>query len=240
MKQTWFFLFFLFAAVSSFATELPKRSLYIEGSAEQSAHRTFFMTNFRMEASALGFTVTDNKDEAAFTFKFHVQGHTSENDPSVKHIISISLIDNETGAEMVSFGWPFSQLEDMYEYNQHVFYIATVLIPGTGEDTTVIAQAADDNKWKNKWLYIRASVDYPVTFYALQGTGLIGGQGSYVGTYESPAYVQHIEHKILPQPGITVGAELQFLNFMSSELNLQFNMGDPKTYAFLTWLWELS
>jgi len=234
MKKTLFFAFFFIITASVFANNFPTKIIYIEGTAERQDHRAFFMSNFELEATALGFTVSKNRAETEFTFMFNVQSHSDEYDPSIKYILRISLIENETGTEMVSFGWAFAELEDMYAHNQFLFHTATVHIPGISEEEWAdLAQPrAEDKRWKNKWLYLRASADYPITFYSLQPTGLIGGQGAYTGTFEIPSTVQHMDHKIMPQPGLTVGAELQFLDFMSLEINFQTYLGDPKTYKF--------
>jgi len=242
MKKTLFFAFFFILTASVFAINFPSRNIYIEGSAEEQDQLDFFMANFQIEASAMGFNISENKDEAEYTFWFHVQSHSDEYDPLIKYLIIISLFDNETGTEMISFGWPFAELEEMYAHNQYLFHMATVHIPGISEEDWIelLQPRAADNRWKNKWIYLRASADYPVVFYILQPTGLIGGQGAYTGTYDSPATVQHMDHKIMPQPGITLGAELQFLNIVSFEMNFQTHLGNPKTYKFVTWQWPHS
>ena len=237
MKKLLLLLVFITFAVSSFAMDLPNRSIFIEGTAAQSAQRTFFMTNFRMEASALGFNLAATRAEAGYIFKYDVQPFSDAGDPSIKNIILITLIDNEFDAEMVSFGWPFGELEDMYEFNQFVFFRAVVLIPGISEEElTRLAEAAQgagraasDDRWRNKWIYLRTSLDYPVTFYALQSTGLVGGQAVYEGLYDAPGHLIPLDHIVVPRPGVTIGAEVQFLNYMSLGLNFQVNMGDAQT-----------
>ena len=234
MKKISFYIFFLVLAYSSYAIDLPNRSLYIEGTAEEPEHSAFFLTSFSMEAIAMDFIVTDNKDEAGYTLNFHVQSYTDEYDPSLNYIILISLINNETDTEIVSFGWPYAELEEMYEHTQFVFNNAVIFIPGISEDDleNLIQAATVDNRWKNKWLYLRVSLDYPITFYQLQPTGLISGQGAYMGPYDSPTSVQHLDHKVIPQPGFTLGFEWQFINILSLELNFQGNLGDPETYYY--------
>ena len=236
MKRKSLFLIFLFLATASFAIEIPNRTIYIEGSAEQSLdQKIYFLDNFRMEAEAKGFTVTNKKEEAGYTFNFHVQNHVDEFNPSITSIILISLINNETGMELISFGWLFSEIDTMYEFNQFLFYNAIVYIPGISDDdlANLIQAAAIDDRWRNKRLYLRASFDYPVVFYALQPDGLIRGQGAYSGTFNNPSDVQHLEHIIIPMPGFTFGVEYQFLNFMSAELNFQVHMGDPRRRFYI-------
>jgi hypothetical protein len=265
MRKAVFFTIFTFLAclqvvVSSFAMDLPNRTLFIEGSATESAHMSFFMTNFGMEAAAMGFMLTENKAEAGFTFKFNVQNYQDDYDRSIRYIILISLIFNETGMEMVSFGWPFGAVEDMYEFNQFVFYRAAVLIPSVSDEdikelVTQAAQATQavqtargrqertgdgpDTSWQKKLIYLRASFDYPITFYALQPTGLIAGAGVY-GEKEDPDNPGTkipidpipLDNKVLPQFGVTLGLEIQPFKFLSVEANVQVTRGEPTSNDF--------
>jgi hypothetical protein len=233
MKKIFFLIFFTLAAYS-FAFEFPNRTIFIEGTAEQPAHRTFFMQNFIMEAHAKNLNVTENRRQAGYIVRFDVQSYRDVFNPSFNYLIRMSLINNETSAEMVSFGWPFVDLEDMYEFNQFLFYNTVVFIPGIDEDELVnwALTTAVDNRWQNQFVYIRGSLDYPISFFALQPTGLIAGQAAYIGTFEDPGNLQHMGHLIMPQPGLTIGGEVQFLDFLSAELNFQARMGDPKTYLF--------
>jgi hypothetical protein len=76
------------------------------------------------------------------------------------------------------------------------------------------------------------SFDYPITFYLLQGNGLY--QGSlYSGDYDDPTGFDPLDHSVIAMPGLTVGVEFQFLNFMSFELNYQFSLGDTRVNSFL-------
>ncbi|MCL2802091.1 MAG: hypothetical protein FWD28_10070 [Treponema sp.] len=229
MKKLIFLSILVIFSVSSFAFELPNRSIFIEGSASVSAHRTFFMTNFRMEASAMGFTVASTRAEAGYTFRFDVQPYSDEYDPSIRFIVLITLTYNETDQEMVSFGWPFAEIDDMYEYNQFVFYRAAVLIPGISESDieNLLASggggrarrgAADQGEWKFNWLYVRASLDYPISFYLNPDSAIWGPA--------PPAETVKVHNRILPAPGLTIGLEVMFLDFLSLEVNAQVIMGN--------------
>ncbi|MCL2440886.1 MAG: hypothetical protein FWD14_04030 [Treponema sp.] len=280
MKKALTLAVFLTLAVNSFASDppggqiyqtgtlvidLPNRSIFIEGTAPNAEQRNFFMTNFRMEASAMGFAIAMNREAAGYIFRFEVHPYDDEYDPHIKAIILITLTHNELGMEMVSFGWPYGDLEDMYEHNQFVFYRAAVLIPSLSQTDienmteslteaitealtesiteSVMAEVATtragsgpvDTSWRNKWIYLRASFDYPITFYAIQPTGLLGGHSAYEGTLNIPnAYSDPypMEHKIMPQMGVTVGLEIQPLNLLSLEVNFQITRGDPRTNDF--------
>ncbi|MCL2208551.1 MAG: hypothetical protein FWC19_00650 [Treponema sp.] len=233
MKKALFLLIFPVLTVSILAEDFkfPNRNLYIEGTAEIAAHQAFFMGNFKMEASALGFTVVEDKEEAAYTFRFADQSYDDDWDPSIKFIILISLILNEGERELLSFGWPYAELDDMYEYNQYVFFRAVVLIPGISEDDFT-GLVMEDNTWRDKWLYFRASFDYPIVFNVLKGDGLYDGVAVYSGDIRNPAWVNILDHKINALPGLTAGVEVQFLSFVSLEVNFQLGLGDTTKTRF--------
>ncbi|MCL2442594.1 MAG: hypothetical protein FWD13_03920 [Treponema sp.] len=239
MKKALFLSVLLTLAVSSFASELPNRTLYFEGTARDLDQITFFMNNFKMEAMSMGFRVSDFRHEAGFTFRFEIQPYSDEYEPQIKFIILISLIYNETNMEMASFGWPFGELEEMFEHNQFLFYRAASLIPAVTDEVieemvqaasaeAVAKAAAGDGAWRNKFLYLRASFDMPISFYALQDTGLVGGgQSVYVEGPDGPESLIPLDHRIMPLPGLTLGAEWQFLTFFSIEANFRVFMADP-------------
>jgi len=229
MKKTIFFSIFFAIAFFSFAQEmvLPNRTLFIDGTAEVSSHRTYFMDNFKMEAGALGFNVVDNKADAGYTFKFDSQRYDGD------FIVLITLTLNEGDMEIVNFGWPYSNLDEMYEYNQFVFFKAAVLIPGINEDElrTMMAQERVDPRWRNKWVYLRVTFDYPIAFHIIdkeRNPELIAGSSVYNGSFDNPTYVQFIDHKVLPMPGATVGIEIQPLNFLRLEVNFQVHLGNTE------------
>jgi hypothetical protein len=240
MKKAVLLPVFLTLLVSSFAIELPNRKLYIEGSAEIPAQRTFFMDNFRMEAGALGFEVVNNKADAGYTFRFNAQSHTDDYNPAIKFIVLITLILNDGDRELVSFGWPYADINDMYEYNQYVFFRAAVLIPGISEDD-LAGLVTEDDSWRKKWIYLRLSFDYPLTFYVLKNDGLWGGYAVYNGELDDdgrPVDPQNfrfspLDHKILSKMGAIAGVEFQFLPFMSLEVNFQVSLGDTEDQYFL-------
>jgi hypothetical protein len=231
MKKAVVFTLLLILSISSLAAQLQNRSIFFEGTSTLTEHRSFFLTNFAMEAGALGYPIAATKDEAGYIFRFNVQRYTDEN-PDTQFIILVTLLLKEGEVELVSFGWPYAQLDDMYEYNQFVFFKAAVLIPGISEEDLAVMQEPDTS-WQNKWLYLRLSVDYPIVFYALQPDGLAaGGTAVYDGDISKPTRHVPLDNIVLPSPGLTLGLEAQFLNFMSLELNFQATAGDPKTYSF--------
>jgi len=227
-----FFITCTLGVVYAFAKNIPNEYLYIEGTAENEDYIEFFLWIFNIEAAGTGYIVTESKNEAAYTFRFDITPNVIEDDEGIQHpaddnlySMRISLIDNSNDEEILHFYFFFSYLEDIFDYSQLIFQKAVVYIPPYRTEA--------DTVWQGKWLYVRASLDYPVSFYALQPAGLFGGQAAYFGDDISlPNNIQRLDNIIFPQPGITLGAELQFLNFLSFELNLQIKMGDPTTNFF--------
>ena len=260
MKRVVFFLILMIVAGFSFAADPQNRSIFIDGTADTEDQRVFFLENFRMEAVALGYTVANTKRDAGYTFLFGVVPNMIlYDDGSVglappdeyQYIIQIFFYRNEDNAELVSFGFLFTELYEMYEYNQLVFIRAAVNIPpvavppagaGTVSDIdpgTVdrIAQGVADRivrsgaagsggqssaedwdrefgNWRDKWLYLRVSFDFPVTFYTLQPKGLHAGKGVY---NDSPFRSAPLDNKVSALPGVTLGLEVQFLDWASAE-----------------------
>jgi hypothetical protein len=124
----------------------------------------------------------------------------------------------------------------MYTFNRTVFLNATVNIPLPIIADEYLASTRELNSiWKNKWIYLRASFDYPITFYLLKEdpAALVGGIGLYNGDFDAPSYIDPQDHKIMAMPGATVGVEIQFLSFMSLEINYQVSMGDTRDNMFI-------
>ena len=216
-------IFFSIAAVSSFARSIPGDFLFIEGTAEPEDHKELLLSIFSIEANGAGFSVTENREDAAYTFRFFVVYNHCYHIDNNRYILEINLIDNATNVKILSFDFFYSDFWEIYNYSQFLFHRATMYIP-------VIQTAELDRRWQNKWLYFRISLDYPISFYRLQPNGLhVGGQA----VFGSPNTYVPLDHIILPQPGLTAGIELQFLRFMSLEFNFQMSFGDPNTYRFI-------
>jgi len=239
MKRAVFLLVFLIIAVSSYAQRPSNSFLFIDGTAEDEEHLEFFLTNFNLEAATAGYKVTDKKREAAFSFKFivspnmiEVQGNMKPAPPDDnQYVINISIVNNKDNKEIVAFDFYFTDLLEVYDYTQFLFHKATVYIPAAAKEDI------NDRNWQNKWLYFRASFEYPVIFHRLQETGLHAGQAVYVEASDpsDPTKVIRddfipLDHKIQPQPGIKIGLEFQFLYFMSFEANFHVSFGDTTTY----------
>jgi hypothetical protein len=226
MKKGLLFAILLSLALSSFAQGMNNRYLFIEGTADRPDHIDFFKSNFAMEAAGLGYMVTQSRSAAPHTLQFDITPDYADPDYE-QYVVTISLYRNQDDAQLVSFDFFFAELYEVQPFIRTLFINATTSIP-------LSTVTEEKNEWKNKWLYVRASFDYPITFYILQPTGLISGAALYKrgppGTMNISSPLDHI---IRPMPGATLGAEGQVLNFLSVEANLQLSMGDTRNNYFV-------
>jgi hypothetical protein len=230
-KKALFFIIFLPLAAASFTQEMSNRFIFIEGTATNRDHLDYFQKNFAMEATGAGYVATEKKSDAAHTLRFKVSP-----DPDVpgEFVINISVIKNDTNAELVNFDFYFADIAVMDTFNRTLFLNATVNIPLPIVTEEFLDSIQKDNDgWRNKWIYLRASFDYPITLYELQPDGLVGGIGLYTGEFDDPTLVTPIEHKIVAMPGATVGVEVQPLSFLSFEVNFQVSLGDTRDNSFI-------
>jgi hypothetical protein len=176
------------------------------GTPEQQA---FFDYNFRMELSGANYSVSGDIKEADYLINLSITQDLEESEDSqdggaerIINILTISLVDNRDGREVLRFSWAFEDLDDMYEWNLHLIYQAMANIP-----LTKLTAAADINHWRNKWLYIcgYGGLDLTFGFYDYKGT---------IGDFQGRPYTFY------PGPIFALGIEFQFLNFMSAEIDI--------------------
>ena len=235
MKKALFLIILTILAVSSFsdvyANDLPNRRIFIEGTSVRPDFLSFFSRTFQDEAIGTGYPIANNRNDAAYIFRFNV---TENHDPADdnQYVIKISLVNNADNEEVLTFDFFFSTSDQIYEHSQSLFLRASSYIPPYSEDDLIIIQAYD-NRWRNKWIYLRASFDYPIRFYALQPTGLLAGKGVYSGESINEAdNTMPLHHVVIALPGATAGLEFQLLNFLSLEVNFQMYLGDPEKNMF--------
>ena len=241
MKKGCFFVFLFFLGLP-FITYAQNRSIFIEGSSAIAAHQTFFMDNFRMEGTSSGYNIVNARGEAGYIFRFAVSPNFITYDDGTRvpappdepqFVISITLLNNEDSSEVVSFGFLYRDLDEMNEYTQFLFLRAAVNIPNEEvADVVIVSREEEDDSWRNKWLYLRAALNYRITILTLNDNNLIDGTGVYTGTYTNPTAISPMDNRTNALPGMTFGVEVQFLNWMSVEPNLQLTFGE--TNQFLT------
>ncbi|MCL2008257.1 MAG: hypothetical protein FWG77_09250 [Treponema sp.] len=229
-----FLLFFLLITLS-FTAYGQSGGIFIEGNAASAQHLSFFMENFRTEGSAAGYNITGNRQDAAYIFRFDVSRNMiTYEDGSVEappadedqFLIRIILVDNSDGEEVVSFGFTFSELDAMYEYTQFLFLRAAVNIPngvGAGDPS---------DQWRNKWLYVRVSADYPIAFYRLLPRGLYEGSAVFRGDDTNnlrPGDWAPIDNRTTALPAASLGVEAHVLDWLSIEPFIQVIFFDDPT-----------
>jgi len=241
-KMLPFAVFLFAAAVSAFGQSRNVVRIYIPpvvGSPEQSV---FFRENFTMETSAAGYTVTQDANEADYSMRLTVKPNmivyddgAEEPAPPDEHqfILSISLIRNSDNVEIVSLSFGFTELEEMYNHNLSLLYQAMANVPLTraAGATQNANRDKEEDLWRNKWLYLRASFDYTTGFYWIvsdDDKDFRAGGAAYLDDQSNQHYA--IEPRFRPMPGATVGLEFQFLNWMSAEANFHMWFGDVINY----------
>jgi len=90
----------------------------------------------------------------------------------------------------------------------------------TNDKQDAVVQTYNDD-WRNKWLYLRTSFDFPITFYKLKGDGLNDGTRVYNDTDPNDIKTQQLDNKVVALPAMTWGAEVQLLNWFSLEPTFQ-------------------
>jgi len=154
------------------------------------------------------------------------------------HIFQLILKNQKTNKAVLLQNLLYHSIEDVYDFFPLLMFnvyskinIKQTAVKQIPDKQTTDKQAADiqtadiqvytdTEDWRNKWLYLRASFDFPITFYTLKGDGLEAGTGIY-NDKVTPTLIQQLDNKIIALPGMTLGAELQLLNWLSIEPNVQ-------------------
>jgi len=205
MKKIIFISFFLFfSAAFLYAVNPRDITLAIQGSGSPS-----FVDGFKLaltvEAKAAGYQITDNASSAKYNIKFTVEYDRTEE----KSKFIVNLIKVDDSSVIVSMEYFFADEEEMMLYAQLVFFL---LISNLPED---VKGAPEDNTWRDKWLYLNVSFDYAIMFLGLNDNRLKGGIGMW--NDNDPNLIGPIDNKFGFMPGIGLGLEFQFLDFMSIE-----------------------
>ena len=233
MKNLLILHILLIMAMPVFAQTREDTAIYIPPvSSARPDQAAFFKENFDMETLAAGYALADSANDADFTLRLEVgpnmvtyeDGFEEQAPPDEpQYILRVTLVRNEDDYEMVSFTYPFTELDEMYDFNLYLLYQAMANVPITkiGDEVKVT------DRWRNKWLYIRASFDYPVI------TNHILKPDPEHDRYIFKPGNEAIENQMLDNVfglglGATIGLELQFLNWMSAEAYFMFRFGDPQ------------
>jgi hypothetical protein len=207
-------LIILFSSISGlYAANSKNIKLNIQGTGSNELVEGFKYA-LKIEATAAGYDVTDNMVEAKYIIKFTVAFDQVQQ----KSKFNVSLVKVADSSEIVAMEYLFTDEEEMLLYSQLVFFMLMANLP---EDET--GSGVVDDTWRNKWLYARVSFDYSVMLLALirNEKELVAGSGAYNGPFDAPTMVTFLENKGVPAFGLGLGAEVQFLDFMSVEPGIQ-------------------
>jgi hypothetical protein len=172
------------------------------GTDEQQA---FFNENFKMEMIGANYTIAEDRRSADYSIDLNITQEVEDGADgtaeSIINILSISLIDNKDGREILRFSWAYERLEDMYEWNLHLIYQAMANVP-----LTKLTFVPSTDHWRNKWLY----------------AAIYGGLNLNFGFYDSgnEAAFQNRDYTFYMGPLFGLGIEFQFLDFMSAEFDI--------------------
>jgi hypothetical protein len=229
-------LIILFSSVSGlYAANSKGITLNIQGSGSNELVEGFKYA-LKIEATAAGYDVTDNLIEAKYIIKFTVSFDQAQQ----KSKFNVSLVKVADSSEIVAMEYLFTDEEEMLLYSQLVFFMLMANLPEDEAGTAVV-----DDTWRNKWLYARVSADYSVMLLALKKSNkMVGGSGAYnsieVEDFDNPTAIVPLDNKVVPTPGISLGAEVQFLNFMSAEPGVQVLYENAaKGYSTLNMLFSM-
>jgi len=146
------------------------------------------------------------------------------------YIFQLILKNEKTNEAILLQNLFYSSIEDVYDYFPLLIYnvfsqinVKKTPVKKVSADKKVPADkvSADTEEWRNKWLYLRESFNFPITFYKLKGDGLVDGTKVYDGDFDSPTQTQQLDNKVVALPAMTLGAEIQLLNWLSIEPNFQ-------------------
>ena len=266
MRKLTCFMFIFVLSAAVFAQEwlynideMMERTVFIDGHTIDPGMRDFFVSNFQIEAVGLGWEVTNMRD-AAFNFHFTV-GHNMVQfvDGSVaraplgepQYLITIIFTRNFDNVEIVRYNFPFTFIQEMYDYNQLLFFRSIINVPFPVETETIIITETiyidrevevertgfngfngwlnnENHDWRNKWLYLRLSLDNPVTFFNRLNDDSLLYEDRVFNTDGAGNVISHrVNNRVVSMPGLTVGLEVQPLNWLSFEPHFRVHLGDP-------------
>jgi hypothetical protein len=142
------------------------------------------------------------------------------------YVLQLMLRNTKTNETLVQQNLYFTSMDEVYNFFPLLMYNLFTHILGAPAYTTAQAapgRAYDDSfdTWRDKWLYLRTSFDFPINYYKLKEDGLVAGSGAYEGDFKKPNRIAPLDNMVVALPSLTVGLEIQFLNWMSIEPKFQ-------------------
>jgi hypothetical protein len=205
VKKTLCVLVLIFCTFSAvYAANSKNITLIIQGTG-QPAFVQGFKEALIIEAKAAGYDITDTPSMAKYAIRFSVEFDQE----AQRSKFTVSLVKVVDQYVIVSMEYMFADEEEMLLYSQLVFFMLMANLP----DNEVPSSAPLDDGWRNKWVYISPYFDYSIMFLALKKDGLDNGK-TFNDDY---SIVNILDNKVATMPGVGLGVEFQFLNFMSIE-----------------------
>ncbi|MDR0472800.1 MAG: hypothetical protein LBH43_03890 [Treponema sp.] len=214
----WFLL--LCAGFPLFAQNTSRYSFYIplvSGIGKNTEDNEFFYLALAREISSGNHVLTADQKTADFILSsklIRIPGQKPSEQLNLFHII---LIDNKTNNVV-------AEQELIYDSLEEAAVLLAVIV---GDIFSAIDDKGNPNAWQNKWFYLRLSLDYSLDFFGLKGTGLLEGL-----SVTGPDGRFQLDNKTIAVPGLTLGLEIvQFLSWLSFEVNFQAGIGDPVDFT---------
>ena len=227
MKKTAFLVMLICAASVLYAQTRDDILIHIPmPTGGTTAEQQFFQEQFVIETTGAGYTVTDTQRRSDYLLRLEIKANMVTYDDGSEgpappeepqKLLEVRLVRTHDNTEIVKFSFPFDEKEEMYDFNLYLLYQAMANVPMT----KLTAQISTDH-WRNKWLYVKASYNFTLVGYTANedrdnrewGPVMNGGTVDYTWIE-----LRDVNKQIaVTSPyGITLGAELQFLNWMSAE-----------------------
>ncbi|GMO48173.1 MAG: hypothetical protein Pg6C_10590 [Treponemataceae bacterium] len=212
-----YFLFFVFCPLlSAQSRDIP---IYVPeptgGTAEQ---RQYFLDNFKMELEGAKYPVVDSLGESQYSLPLSISDNPYFGEEGEeKFILTIVLIRTKGNSEVVRFEFPFTDLQEMYEWNLFLVYRtmgnAVAYYDYEAEEMPAAPKSGPGDRWRNQWLYATGALGVILGYYVPPGTSRLG-----------MGFIM---------PVGSLGAECQFLNFMSAEVDAKMRLlNNGKDFAY--------
>jgi len=135
------------------------------------------------------------------------------------YIFQLILKNQRTNQAVLLQNLLYSSIDSVYDFFPLLIFNIFSYI--NVKQTPVKQTSTGNDDWRNKWLYLRTSFDFPITFYKLKGDGLNDGTRVYNDTDPNDIKTQQLDNKVVALPAMTWGAEVQLLNWFSLEPTFQ-------------------
>lgn len=178
----------------------------------------YFHDNFIMEIEAARYMIVDSEGEADFAFRLDcIKGLDEFGEWKA---LEITVLELREGREVITLSCYYDALSEMADWNLYLVYQAMANVPLTKQyasigqkvresvyiDTSpqvLAVQAWEDQRWRNKWIY--------VTAYADMGFGFGYNEKN---TDKTGPYIPNVF-------GGGITGEFHFLNWMSVEAGVE-------------------